>query len=222
MMSGERTCSPDTSFMKQASYRAIIRRFLRGVEWASPRNVSILIHGHAGEANWAATELAEMAATKRVPPIKRLISPRHLYATPESAKKDKGEFNIEHDLKLRDVLARFLCGTGYREIDRVSVRRNPWNADAHIGNLYFELDNGHENDAQLTEKLRRYAIPGTFQVIFIMAHRYGQKELENCRLEKLFEIGNKIVGHKPNRILGATHHGFLDSGILKNLKGEVR
>ena len=32
--------------METKGYRAVIRQFLRGVEWASPRNISILIHNH--------------------------------------------------------------------------------------------------------------------------------------------------------------------------------
>lgn len=208
--------------MIKKGYRTIIRKFLQGVEWAGPRSVSILIHGHAGEHNWADTELAEMAATRRLRPLRRLICSRRIFATPESRKKDKGEFRLEHDLKLRDVLAKFLHDRGFDGIEELSVRRIPLSPDAHIGRLYFELDNGHEDNAQLEEKLARYSGAGAFQVIFVMAHRYGQAELEKKRLEKLFGLGQKILGHKPNRILGATYHGFLKDGYLYNLKGERR
>jgi len=208
--------------MNLKGYRAIIRKFLAGVEWAGPRSVSILIHGHAGEYNWADTELAEMTATKRQPPIKRLISQHRIFATPETRKKDKGEYLLEHDLKLRDVLARHLYATGYRGIDQVSVRHIPGNPDGHIGSLYFELDNGHEDDRQLTEKLLRFSGAGAFQVIFVVAHRYGIKDLEEKRLEKILNLGNKVLGHKPNRILSATYHGFLENGHLYNLRREER
>ena len=221
-MSGERTCSPDTFLMNQKGYRAIIRQFLKGVEWAGPRSVSILIHGHAGDYNWADTELAEMTATKRPPPIKRLISQHHIFATPESRKKDKGEYCLDHDLKLRDVLARYLFANGYRGIDQVSVRHIPGNPDAHIGNLYFELDNGHENDAQLREKLERWAGPGAFQVVFVMAHRYGDTGLEDRRLTRLFELSSRILYHKPNRILGACYSQFLKDGVMRNVRGKER
>lgn len=172
--------------------------------------------------NWAATELAEMAAAKRLPPLKRLLGPRHIYATPESAKKDKGEHNIDHDLKLRDVVAKYLYVTGYREIEKVSVQRIPWNPDAHIGSLYFELDNGHEDDAQLAEKLQRYSGAGAFRVIFVMAHRYGDASLEVARLKKLLTLGNALLGQKPNRVLAATYHQYLTNGRLMNLKQECR
>jgi hypothetical protein len=207
--------------MNQKGYRAIIRKFLEGVEWAGPRSVSVLIHGHAGKYNWADTELAEMTATKRPPPIKRLISQHHIFATPESRKKDKGEFLLEHDMKLRDVLARHLYATGYRDIEQVSVRHVPGNPDAHIGNLFFELDNGHENDAQLREKLERWAGPGAFQVVFVMAHRYGNPDLEESRLERIVNLGNEILRHKPNRILAAGLSAYLKSANLQNLRGDV-
>ena len=240
-MSGERTCSPDAFFMNTKKYREIIRRFLDGVEWAGPRSVSILIHGHAGEYNWADTELAEMTATKRLPPIKRLISQHRIFAAPESRKKDKGEYHLEHDMKLRDVIAKFLFDRRYAGIDTLSVRRIAGNPDAHmntkgnyaadnmiatddktdtaIPNVFFELDTGHEDDKELEMKITRYSGPGAFQVIFVMAHRYGFENLEEKRLEKLLQLGNKVLGHKPNRILGATYHGYLENGILRNLKG---
>ena len=205
--------------MQTKGYRAVIRQFLRGVEWASPRNISILIHGHAGEANWAATELSEMASTRRIRPLRRLLGPRHTFATPETAKKDKGEFNIEHDLKLRDVLAKFFYIRKYADLENLSVRHIPGNPDAHVGSLFFELDNGHENDAQLAEKLQRYTGPGAFQVIFVMAHRYGDPALEAKRLEKLLALGGSVLGRKPNRVIAGTYHGFLTDGSLANLKG---
>ena len=204
--------------MQSKGYRAVIRQFLKGVEWASPRNISILIHGNAGDRNWADTELSEMAATRRLRPIKRLISSRHIYATPETAKKDKGEFNIEHDLKLRDVLAKFFYIRNYAGLENLSIRHVPGNPDAHLGTLYFELDNGHEDDSQLAGKLRTYSGDGAFQVLFFMAHRYDDPALEANRLEKIVALGNATLSRKPNRVLAATYHGFLANGSLVNLK----
>lgn len=201
-------------------YRAVIRQFLRGVEWASPRNISILIHGHAGETNWAATELSEMASTRRLRPLRRLISPRQIFATPDTAKKDKGEARIDHDLKLRDVLAKYLYIRSYEGIEALSLKHIPGNPDAHIHGFLFELDNGHEDDSQLVEKLQRFAGPGMFQVGFFAAHRYGDPSLEAKRLEKILALGASMLSRKPNRVLGATYSRFLDDGALFNLRGK--
>ena len=199
---------------------------MRSVEWANPRSISILVHGHAGKYHWADTELFEMVKTDRIQPdekIKRLYNERHhIFATIGSKKRDKGNTNLEHDMKLRDVLAKFIYDRGWQGITGLSTRRIPGNPDAHLGTIYFELDTGHEDDAELTRKLIGYSGSGAFQVIFIMAHRFGVKELEEKRLEKILNLGNKVLGHKPNRILSATYHGFLANGQFYNLKGERR
>lgn len=214
--------------MQNKGYRKLIREFLKAVEWANHRNVSFLINGTATyrQSNWADTEMAEMVKAKRTQPadqIKKLLNERYnIYATISSDKKDKGNKDIEHDLKLRDVLAKFLFDRAYQGMDKLSVKRIQGNPDAHLGNIYFELDNGHEEDKTLREKLERYAGPGAFQVIFIMAHRYGDKGLESARLEKIQRLGNEVLRCKPNRILSATYHGYLEDGKLYNLRNEER
>jgi len=213
--------------MKAKGYRRTIREFMKSVEWVNPRNVAILIRGVSnGNYHWADTELWEMERATQIEPdekIKRLYNEHHhIFATIGSKKKDKGTTNLEHDIKLRDVLAKYLYDRSWEGITGVSVKRIPGNPDAHLGSIYFELDTGHEEDAELTKKLVRYSGSGAFQVVFIMAHRFGVKELEKKRLEKIMNLGNKVLGHKPNRILAATYHGFLENGHLVNLKGERR
>jgi hypothetical protein len=208
--------------MEYKGFRRLIRAYLKGVEWCNPRNVSILIYGDPTQYNWADTELIEMVNAKRVSPadsVKRLTNIRHhIFATPSSKKKDKGDFNIEHDIKLRDVIAKHLFLNRWEGLGTVSVQRIAGNPDAHIGRLYFELDNGHEDDSQLSEKLKRYSGKGAFQVAFIMAHRYGDRDLESKRLAKLFDLSKKILRHKPNRILGAAYSEYLENGRLSTFK----
>lgn len=219
---GERTCSPPHSLM-QKGYRDLIREFLRRVEWATPRNISILIHGHARETNWAAKELSEMASTRRLQPLKRLISPHHIFATPASKKRDKGERHLGHDMKLRDVLAKFLHMRNYDNLEELSLKQIPGNPDAHIGrSLLFELDRGYEDDSQLSAKLQSYSGQGQFQVLYFMSHRYSQDELEANRVEKIIALGRTIMPQKPNRVLVCGYTSFIANGPFFNLKGKVR
>lgn len=210
--------------MKHTGIRDTIRQFLKGVEWCNASNIALLIRGtnESKAFNWADFELYEMAASKN--PEKRVkILPNpdhHIFADIQSKKRDKGNHQLDHDLKLRDVLAKYLYLRNYEGIEQLSVKRIKNNPDGHIGNLYFELDSGHEDDAQLKEKLERYSGPGKYQVFFIMAHRYGSQALEASRAAKLMELGRAKLRHKPNRILVSSYSHFIAGGHPYNLKGD--
>ncbi len=137
-------------------------------------------------------------------------------------KKDVGDHHFLHDSQLRDCLAKYLHDRNLNGIEQLSVSWIRENPDAHLGNIYFEFDNGHMNDDQLIEKIRKnYTGQVAFRVVFFMRHRYDDIEGEKRRLDKLFEIVRSTLQKKPNRILGATYSGFLHDGKVFNLKGEV-
>lgn len=198
--------------------RPLIREFLEKVEWATPENISYLLHGESSrELNIkTGSTLFQMATRKVNGAIKKLPNHKYaVYADPQSKKKDKGTHNLDHDIKLRNVLGKFLHG---KSIDGLSLKPP---ADATLRNIYFEMDNGHMNNGQLIEKIEtHYKGKGQFRVIFIMADRYDKPHLEEERLKKLFEILEKVMHHKPNRILGACYTKFLSDGKLYNLRGE--
>ena len=53
-----------------------------------------------------------------------------------------------------------------------------------------------------------------------MEYRMGEADLEQNRLDKLFDIAGKVLRHKPNRVIGATYTVFLRDGKVFNIKGE--
>jgi hypothetical protein len=204
--------------------RISIRKFIDAVEWATARNIIILANGGYTTAGAAVirNELEKMTRTKRVLPLKKLHNQggHAVYGSPCTKRKDVGSHHFLHDSHLRDCLAKYLHDRGLSGIEQLSVRWIKENPDAHLGNIYFEFDNGHMNDDQLTEKIKRnYIGHGAFQVIFFMRHRYDDMEGEKRRLDKLFEIVRSTLPKKPNRILGATYSGFLKKGEVYNLKG---
>ena len=100
----------------------------------------------------------------------------------------------------------------------------------NTGNLYFEFDSGHMGRKQLQEKIRtHYVGKGAFRVLFWMGtaeyahwkHTERIKFLEEKRLRMLFSIVSHVVREKPNRILGAPYHEYLEKGELHSFK-EVR
>jgi len=204
--------------------RTSIRKFIDAVEWATARNIIILSNGRYTTSGAAVirSELDKMTRTKRVMRLKKLHDQGNhaVYGSPCTKKKDVGNHHFLHDNQLRDCLAKFLHDRNLGGIEQLSVKWIRENPDAHMGNLYFEFDNGHMNDDQLIEKIQKnYSGHGAYRVIFFMRHRYDSPEGEKARLEKLFEIVRKTLRKKPNRIVGATYSGFLQNGMIFNHKG---
>ena len=204
--------------------RTTIRKFIDAVEWATTRNIIILANGSYTTSGAAVirSELEKMTRTKRVMRLKKLHDQGNhaVYGSPCTKKKDVGNHHFLHDNQLRDCLAKFLYDRNLNDIEQLSVRWIRENPDAHLENIYFEFDNGHMNDDQLIEKIRKnYSSHGAYRVVFFMRHRYDNTEGEKVRLEKLFEIARQTLRKKPNRILGATYSGFLQNGKVFNLNG---
>lgn len=124
-------------------------------------------------------------------------------------------FGFNHDVCLRDVVAKFMNSRGPAE---VSLEKP---ADARILCYSIELDNGHMDDSQLEEKLRKHYLDSEGQVIFIMRHREFP-HLEIHRLQKVFNISEKVFPNMPNKVLGACYSQYLENGIIYNRKGDAR
>ncbi len=211
--------------------RHLIRLFLQGAEWATPRNIIILANGtYTSKGSQSIrTELNRMTAVKQGTALIKLSCKRGAaYAFPDCTKRDVGGFMFDHNEKLRDCLARYLCDRKYKGIDDLTTKtpNKKLQPDARIGDRYFELDNGHMDDKQLKEKIKNYSGKGKFQVIFIMTTRYKAhwrtkediKKLEQKRLRKLLEIARQEIRQKPNRILANAYEDYLETGQLYNFK----
>ena len=147
-----------------------------------------------------------------------------VFARHNTKKKNIGSFKFLHDSRHRDCLAKYLYDRQYEGLEQL---RLDYNADAVCGDVYFELDNGNEDRKQLIEKINsHYSGKGKFQVIFWMTTEYfthwktkeNIEKLEENRLNLLFEVVQKELPHKPNRILGGTYHKYLEDGQVFNYK----
>ena len=160
-----------------------------------------------------------------MPPLKKLpCYSMTVFASHLSKKKNIGSFKFLHDSRLRDCLARYFYDKKYEGIDKLKLDNI---ADAVYEHIYFELDNGNEDRKQLAEKIQQnYSSKGKFQVICWMTTDYYShwktmeniKKLENNRLNLFFDIVKETIPQKPNRILGASYHNFLEDGQLINYK----
>lgn len=203
--------------------RDLIREFISHVEWATASNVCYLLVGKRERKMYAmvATELNRMCAIKRkeLRLKKRFHEFYTCYGLATNPKTTLNHQHVEHDIRLRNCLGKYFHTCGYGLMEFLSMKTF---ADAMLllntGNLYFEFDSGHMGRAQLVEKMRtHYTGKGAFRVIFFMgtaeyAHWKNKeriKGLERKRLELLFEIVREELRDKPNRVLGATYHGFL-------------
>lgn len=213
-------------FIMRTGLRDKIRDFLRSVDWAVAENLCNYIYGynHPVIKNDIESELFEMTKVKnKEKHIKYLPNERyHVFAYGRSDKKKKGLQNIEHDIKLRNCL-----GVYFKKRDiEILTMDNRKRADAYADGIFFEFDNGHMTADQLEEKIKtHYLERGAYQVIFWMAtaeHTENIKNLEQNRLNMLFDIIKKVLRDKPNRILGACYHSYLEDGKLYNLKGELK
>lgn len=215
--------------------RSIIREFISKVEWATATNICYLLTGKRRRRDYAivAAELNSMCRTKRREiRLKKLHHEFYTcYALATSSKVTLNHRRVEHDIKLRNALAKYLyiCGPGL--IGYLSLKTY---ADAVLvlptANLYFEFDSGHMGKKQLTEKIKsHYIAKGAYRVVFFLgtaeyAHWKNLdtiKCLERNRLTLLFRIIKKVLRDKPNRILGACYHEYLQNGKIYNHKGSL-
>ena len=161
-----------------------------------------------------------MAKTKQVPALRKLYNQNRnrVYASPNTKKSAIGSSFFVHDQRLRNCLARYLFDRNHRGIRETSIENI---ADARIGSLMWEFDNGHMNVGQLEEKIRmNYTSRGVYRVAFVLAHEYDSKDREKERLYMLFQIVKRVLPHKKNRIIGNCYHSFLETGKLYNCRGE--
>jgi len=203
------------------------------MEWATASNICFLLSGKRRRRDYAivAAELNSMCKTKhREIRLKKLHHEFYTcYALATNPKTTLNHNHVEHDIKLRNCLGKYfnICGHGLLEFLSTSTF-----ADAlltlNTGNLYFEFDSGHLGKKQLIDKIKtRYIGKGAFRVIFWTgtaeyAHWKNVatiKCLEKNRLDLLFKITRKVLKEKPNRVLGACYHEYLETGKLHNQKG---
>lgn len=215
--------------------RSIIREFISKAQWATASNICYLLSGKRQRRDYAivAAELNSMCRTKR--PEIRLKKLHHefytCYALATNPKTTLNHHHVEHDIKLRNCLGKYLFVCGHGLMEYLSLKTY---ADALLtlstGNLYFEFDSGHMGKGQLLDKIRtHYICKGAYRVVFWMgtaeyAHWKNMptiKCLEKNRLDLLFEIVKTVLRDKPNRILGAPYHEYLEGGKLYNHKGSV-
>ena len=207
--------------------RMLIRQFIQCVDWVTPKNICFLVYGRFTTNDYRKINglLHKMARTKRIPPLKKL--PCYLltvFARHDTSKRNIGSFKFLHDSRLRDCLARYLYDRQYEGLTDLRLGKY---ADAVCEDVFFELDNGNEDRKQLYEKIKyNYSGKGKFRAVFWMTTDYythwktkeNIKKLEENRLKLLFEVVQKTTRHKPNRILAASYHQYLEDGKLYNLK----
>lgn len=162
-------------------------------------------------------------------PLKKLsCSKVTCYGHPHTPLKKVSDHYFEHNEKLRSAVAKLINLYGFDLLDKLELRHD---ADAKIGNVYIEFDNGNQGRPFLKEKLLKYyARPGNYQVIFIMAAynkshwRKPEQTIkdENSRIGVLRRAVDETIHQKPNRVLIAGYTQFMSSGELYNYKGELR
>ena len=214
--------------------RSTIREFILKTDWATASNICYLLTGSCQKRDYSvvAAELNSMCRTKRRElRLKKLHHEFYTcYALATNSKTTINRQHAEHDIRLRDCLGKYFhtCGAGLMEF--LSIKTF---ADAKLtlstAHLYFEFDSGHMGRKQLTEKIKaHYRSKGAYRVIFWMGTaEYAHwknidriKFLEENRLGMLFDIVAKVLKEKPNRILGATYHQYLETGHVHNLRGK--
>ena len=208
--------------------RHLVRSFLEKVDWATSHAICYLLNGHVERNSAIITriDILKMVNSKRCEKLKRLPCPYGaVYAKPHTTKNRVGSSMFDHDDKLRQCLAKYLRVNGTHHLAYLDLHKP---ADANIGNIHFEMDNGNMTPRQLREKIVKYYLkPGEYQVIFFMASPYKDhwRAMERIvadeqrRLDILFNLTKELLPHKPNRVRGASYHQFLKDGKLYNFKG---
>src|SRR5512145_95471 len=98
--------------------RNLIRWFIKEVHWATPRNVAYFMEGRCTDKILSAyaSELCEMQREKdSALRLKRIKNQDGKYAYTMTAKV-LPTFLFNHDVCLRDVIGKFLCGRGLPEV----------------------------------------------------------------------------------------------------------
>ncbi|HOW53622.1 MAG TPA: hypothetical protein PLR60_03120 [Syntrophorhabdaceae bacterium] len=215
--------------------RHVIRQYISKVEWATASNVCFLLSGKRKRRDYAvvAAELNSMCRTKRREiRLKKLHHEFYTcYALATNPRSTLNHRQVEHDIKLRNCLGKYFHYCGYELIEYLSIKTH---ADAVLGlsagDLYFEFDSGHMGRGQLKDKIKaHYICKGAYRVVFWTgtaeyAHWKNLatiKCLEKNRLNLLFEVARRVLKDKPNRLLGACYHEYLEDGKIYNHKGLV-
>jgi len=215
--------------------RQVIRQYISKVEWATASNICFLLSGKRKRRDYAvvAAELNSMCRTKRREiRLKKLHHEFYTcYALATNPRSTLNHRQVEHDIKLRNCLGKYFHYCGYELIEYLSIKTH---ADAVLmlsaGDLYFEFDSGHMGRGQLKDKIKAHYIgKGAYRVVFWTgtaeyAHWKNLatiKCLERNRLNLLFEVARRTLKDKPNRLLGACYHEYLEDGKIYNHKGLV-
>lgn len=205
--------------------RYVVCKFLEKVGWATSGNISYLLGGNIKATS---AGLAAMLKRKKDPLRKLPCSKATCFGHPKTTLKRVSPTNFEHDEKLRTSIAKLVHLYGYHLLDTLELRHD---ADAKIGRIFIEFDNGNQGRPFLKEKLlKHYAKPGNYQVIFIMgaynkAHWRAFEQTvkdENSRIGVLRAAIAETIHQKPNRVLIAGYAQFLRSGEMFNYRGELR
>lgn len=210
--------------------RKLIRAFINSVNWATARNIDILLNGKVTNSQTLRVELGDMVNDIKNPDLKLKCLHnsigRAVYAMHRYHKNYVAEGNhFIHDCRLRDCLAKYVHnhGNGYLALMHLKPPADATTERLDNTNLYFEMDNGYQNADALADKIRtHYSKDGAYQVIFFMADREGKPHLEKARLDKLFEIVIKTLPKKKGRVLGACYSQYLLDGKLYNWKDEFK
>lgn len=215
--------------------RHVIREFISKVEWATAGSICYLLSGKRKPRDYAvvAAELNSMCRTKRKEiRLKKLPHDFYTcYALATSSRATLNHRHVEHDIKLRNCLGKYFYICGYELLEYLSLKTY---ADSILtltaGDLYFEFDSGHMGRGQLKDKIKAHYIgKGAFRVVFWTGTaEYAHwkniatiKCLEKNRLNLLFEVVRRVLKDKPNRVLGACYHEYLEDGKLYNHKGRI-
>lgn len=205
--------------------REIVRKFIRAMEWATPRNLVLLL------------DIKETAVRVMLSDMIRIKDPRTRLAKVQNkgghsvyylaSNKNGGTIRrnniFYHDVEVRNIAATIMRRLAYENLDRLTVkdfaiRGKP---DFGLGGLYVEVDTGKFDLAQLEQKIRNnYSHDGNYIVIFFMQNEDGLKHLEASRVDKVLQAAEEALGNKKGRIYACGYLGYLeDNEIIRNING---
>jgi len=231
----------DYFFIYMYLNREIVRLFIDKVGWVTPHNIVVLTCGeyvHPNDAKYKSirAQLHNMLKIKdHEKRLKHLPAIGHSYKVYASPKEKRHIISgsVNHDIKLRDVLAKYFHGNHYQDLENLSLGRvsETFCPDAYIDmigkRIYFEMDNGGMSVGNLKKKLSdHYAYNGVYCAIFISAVRelyhissfYDARKYEPARLQSLIFAIKSVLERKPNRILINSYSNYLNSGELFNFR----
>lgn len=202
-----------------------IRQFIEAMDWITPDNASYLIDGTFSPQHYDKWQkkLEVMTKTKKSElALKKVVNDNSnvAYALRTNGLNRLTYFKYWHDRKLRNCIARLIYdhGNGWLGLSELHGFAD-FQTDTPFGKFYFEFDNNTMNDDKLIDKIKsHYSGEGKYRVIFFMGHRIP--ELEQKRLEKLFEIVKNTLPSKKGRILGACYSQYLKDGKFYDWRNE--